>query len=386
MGKDELLIITVNYEIDRPHRIHHVVEFMAKHWNLTVLSRSYQSPDGVYQRGGIIEHQDKMEYIQVACAGHPFGFSIAQHAWEFIRTIRKLGRKFRVAVAGDPISGLAAAILTREGLLGSFLYEDIDYFPGFYPEGAGRRIVEYAEAVSLESATSIVCVSKLLAELRVEQGIQAERITILPNGAGVSKKYAAEDKSGIFTAAGLDGRDNLIAYFGILDESSGGELLLDLGRKLPGIGARLVVGGKGPLAGRFSQDPDIIFLGWVESRLLPSILSRCKIGLIPFSGNPSTAQYYACPLKLYDYTSCGLPVVAGNEGETARIVTHHFLGIATSLQTGSFLHAVNRLLQDPVLYREHQNAAREFSRKHSWEQVLSREGDLVQELFLRSGT
>lgn len=59
--------------------------------------------------------------------------------------------------------------------------------------------------------------------------------------------------------------------------------------------------------------PNIRWLGPVDHHILPSILQRCKVGLLPLSTHP--ANQGRSPMKIYEYAAAGLPVVATTTNE-----------------------------------------------------------------------
>jgi GT2 family glycosyltransferase len=61
--------------------------------------------------------------------------------------------------------------------------------------------------------------------------------------------------------------------------------------------------------GLVEQDrPNVLFLGSRPHAAIPSILSSCHVGLVPFALGPE--GIHASPIKLYEYLAAGLPVVA----------------------------------------------------------------------------
>ena len=54
--------------------------------------------------------------------------------------------------------------------------------------------------------------------------------------------------------------------------------------------------------------PNVEFTGEIPYSQVPALLAQFRVALIPFSVNPLTLM--TNPIKLYEYFSCGLPVVS----------------------------------------------------------------------------
>ena len=64
------------------------------------------------------------------------------------------------------------------------------------------------------------------------------------------------------------------------------------------------------------------------------------------------------PVKMFEYISHGLPIVATNCTETANFVTHNRVGLITEDNPQSLAEKILHLVNDPELYRELRDNAR----------------------------
>jgi len=96
------------------------------------------------------------------------------------------------------------------------------------------------------------------------------------------------------------------------------------------------------------------------------LLHECKVGVLPSSNDQ--ARIMGTPIKLLDYMSTGLPVVANNIGGWTRIIEEEEIGILTHDNPKSFADATLRLLGDNALREKMANNALEaVEEKHNWE-------------------
>ena len=108
---------------------------------------------------------------------------------------------------------------------------------------------------------------------------------------------------------------------------------------------------------------------WFQKREeLFEFMKKCHIGILPSSRNK--ARILGPPVKLYDYLSVGLPVVANNIGEWCEVIRREKIGILTDDNPENFAEAINQLLQDEDTYYEYaNNSLRIIKEKYNWDRA-----------------
>lgn len=121
---------------------------------------------------------------------------------------------------------------------------------------------------------------------------------------------------------GLTGGDRILAVCASLNPASCGPLA-DVARAFsaaPPPGWRLVIAGDGPLAEtlRDAAGPNVLLTGRLDRPKVEALLRSASAGLIPYPNRPDFMG--ACPNKLGEYLSAGLPVISGLHGETGTLL------------------------------------------------------------------
>jgi len=120
---------------------------------------------------------------------------------------------------------------------------------------------------------------------------------------------------------------------------------------------------------RLAVLPNVEFAGEVAYDRLPEVCASFRVGLIPFRINALTLA--TNPIKLYEYFSCGMPVVSTALPEVERMGDLAYVARTPA----EFASAVRRAMQENDAGRREQRL--EVARQESW---ASRAGALAVRL------
>jgi glycosyltransferase involved in cell wall biosynthesis len=196
---------------------------------------------------------------------------------------------------------------------------------------AHRGLMSDASARALERtivtrADRIVTVSEELRRWLVGLGVEAARITVLPNAVDPGRfEVAAEKREDARRRLGVDGRP-IVAFVGTLKPWHDPAILVHaLGvLRERNVAPRLLFVGDGPeregleaLARQEGLSPLLTFTGAVAHDDVPAYLAAADVAVATY--HPDTGAYFS-PLKLFEYLAAGLPVVAADFGEIPHCV------------------------------------------------------------------
>jgi glycosyltransferase involved in cell wall biosynthesis len=95
-------------------------------------------------------------------------------------------------------------------------------------------------------------------------------------------------------------------------------------------------------------------------------LSSCHVGALPSSND--LARKMGTPVKLFDYLSVGLPVVANDVGSWTRVIKDEKVGITTADTPADFASGILELIQDRELAQGCERRALELVKnKYNWD-------------------
>jgi glycosyltransferase involved in cell wall biosynthesis len=181
----------------------------------------------------------------------------------------------------------------------------------------------YAEAI--RDVDQLVCVSRQARDSFIDAGTAPERITVIRNGAPVTRCSA--DRAAVRAALGLDWDSRVVLTVARYTEQKDHRTLLDA---IPSIlasepKARFVWVGTGPLQDmlmdavrRQGLDQHVLFLGQQDD--VPKLMGAADILAL-------TSRFEGLPLVVLEAMAVGIPVVATRVGGTEEAVRHGVTGL-----------------------------------------------------------
>lgn len=108
---------------------------------------------------------------------------------------------------------------------------------------------------------------------------------------------------------------------------------------------------------------DAQFTGHIEN--VPEVIAKADIGIISFRDN--MLNNCKCPLRLYEYMACGLPIVSTRVGEPSHVLKDG-IGLLVEPDVESVAHGISDLIENKAKSREISNRGRELVlQEHNWE-------------------
>jgi glycosyltransferase involved in cell wall biosynthesis len=223
----------------------------------------------------------------------------------------------------------------------------------FIKNNLKRRLVHIIDRISYLLSYHILPVTKKIAkELHHIEGVSWDSMTVLPSGAN-TELFLPLDKLSCCQKLGFDSLKKYVGFIGTFFHYQGIQVIIDSApltiQEFPDV--RFLLVGDGPMKINWENRVDekglreyFIFTGHVPYRDVPlycGVMDICLSPLLTEAGESSA-------VKLFDYLSCGKPVVMSDVGGTGKDFLASEAVILVKPEDPILLaDAVNKLLSDP---------------------------------------
>lgn len=255
-----------------------------------------------------------------------------------------------------------------------------------YRGSAFPQAIRATEHRILASADRVIAVSEPLKRWIVDSGIDASRVTVVPNGVDV-ERFAA---GGGDVRRGLElGGRPVVGFAGTLKGWHGTETLVRaIGRLARRYGLdrapHLLIVGEGPqrsvLEGAVAEEGIaslVTFTGTIAHDAMPAYLAAMDIAVAPYDASP---DFYFSPLKLFEYMAAARPVVAAAIGQIEVCLRDGVTGLLYPPgDVDALVNRIGELIDDPAMGRAIGEAAQaEVWANRTWSRNASIVTDLIE--------
>jgi glycosyltransferase involved in cell wall biosynthesis len=237
-----------------------------------------------------------------------------------------------------------------------------------YGRGFVTRVLRRIEQLALRFADHSYTVTEQLKQRYVERGADADRITVVLNGADPNVRFGTWSP----TANGSKHGFTVICH-GAIEDRYGQDNLVEavhlLREDLPDL--RLVLTGRGALVDKVLQmveayglDDVVTFHGWVEHERLNDLLHTADVGVV--AQKPSPYSHLVHTNKMVDYWLFGLPVVAGRLDAVSKLYDDTVIEYYEPGDAHDLARAIRRLYVDPERRAALARQGRHAQETHGW--------------------
>lgn len=243
-------------------------------------------------------------------------------------------------------------------------------------------------------ADRIITVSTALAQRLAAQGVDASRITVIPNGADPDLFINLPSRQECKSRLGLAGKF-VIGFCGSLKPWHGVDVLVDAFSRLAGGTAaltrcagvdqpiHLLIVGTGSNESKIREQvirlnltDKVTLTGARPHQAVPELLCAMDVAVAPFR---SVDGFYFSPIKLFEYMAAGTCVVASKLGQITEIIEEGHTGLLCPPDDADALADTIRRVQTSSTLRERiGKAARTAQRQYTWEHAARRTMEVVE--------
>jgi glycosyltransferase involved in cell wall biosynthesis len=291
-------------------------------------------------------------------------------------TIQVQGQSLRLCHFRDPWSGIP--ILEARGRFKT-VYE-VNGLPSIelpyrFPKLAARTLerVREMEQRCLEESDFILTPSETLARNLQRRGVDARRITVIPNGASLDGGVPRPPAS----------PEHYFIYFGALQPWQGVRLAIDALARLEDLPVTLVICSSHPpriglalkaRAQRLGVADRILWQHELSREALAPWIAHAIASLAPLAESARNIEQGCCPLKILESMAAGTPVIASDLAPVRELMAHGEHGLLVRPGRAElFARGMRELMDEPARREAMGRRARDRVREHyTWDAIEAR--------------
>ncbi|MDG1476954.1 MAG: glycosyltransferase family 4 protein [Vicingaceae bacterium] len=253
-------------------------------------------------------------------------------------------------------------------------------------------LVSRVEKYTLKNATYIVVVSDVLKNDLINNGVDAKKILVNPNGVDETIYHPALNAPELKVEVAGD-KKNVIGFIGTFGQWHGSLILAkaidDLYKLFPERlnDTQFLLIGEGnqlpevkTIVKESGFEKNVTFTGKVLQSKGPEYLSLCNVLLSPHIPNPDGTEFFGSPTKLFEYMAMGKAIVASNLNQIGEILDDENTALLIEANDSKLLaSSINKLVLDDGLQNKlGMNARTEALKNYSWDRHVERLLDFIK--------
>lgn len=305
------------------------------------------------------------------------GISFLLYLISMISAAIRLRIKFDIFIGVACFSTFAGIFLKKTKIVKNLIYYSIDYYPmplKFSFNTLAVSVFRFIDKLCVKNADLTWHISPRIADARYKFtkvfSNSYKHIVAPLTYASRLQRFRPIDQIERYS----------IGFVGTLSENQGLQLLVKampkIIREVPQIKVRII--GKGPyeaelkkMVDTFNLNKYFIFHGFIkDDNEVLEILSRCALGVAPWTCQQDDNVLYADPGKPKLYAFCGLPIIITNGTFIEKEIREKKVGISINYDVNELKEAIIKLLKDEDVFKLYKNNTIEFAKRYTTERIF----------------
>lgn len=239
--------------------------------------------------------------------------------------------------------------------------------------------------ILLRQMDCVVSITNAMKDTLIKYGYPQERILVAPDAADMALFATTLNKHDARVQLGLLLDKKIVIYTGAINEAwKGVGTLYEAAKQFDDSYLFLIVGGKPHYVENFrAEHPELSnlsLLGYKPHTEIPLYLKSADVAVLPNSSKSEISRVSTSPMKLFEYMTSGVPIVASNLPSIREILNEKNATLVTPDDTGSLADGIRTVIQNPDLGTTLANQARSDVASHTWEKRATAILSFLQEV------
>ncbi len=178
-------------------------------------------------------------------------------------------------------------------------------------------------------------------------GVEQKKIIVAPSGVDLSECVASATEQPTRLQLGITTKKPLAMYIGSLEAWKGYEVFLQASNLVQGIAQFIVIGGSSDQVTKLRQEyPNVLFLGFLPQQIVRSAQQIASVLVAPNSGKELISARHTSPLKIFEYMTSGVPIVASAVTSISEVLSKDNAILVTPDDPKALADGILRAIED----------------------------------------
>lgn len=229
----------------------------------------------------------------------------------------------------------------------------------------------FIERMVMERALLIVPITQGLKDFFMKKGVPDGRMLVAPDGVNLERfaHNLSKEQSRIRLGFPLDKK--IVLYSGHLYSRKGAQTLAEAAASIGEDTLIVFVGGNqddiARFTGKYGGIKNIRIMGHQPHEEVPYYLSAADVLVLPNSMKSDDSRLYTSPMKLFEYMSSGVPIVASDVPSLREVLSEKVAVLVTPDSPEAFVEGITQILSNPAEGAEFAKRAQTDVQNYSWE-------------------
>lgn len=280
-------------------------------------------------------------------------------------------------VGSDNLNAFCGILLKRLGRVRKVVYYVIDYVPKRFENRILDRFYHWVDIFCVKNCEIIWNLSPRMVEARekyshLDKKYRVKQL-VVPEGVWLERiqRYSWEQIN-----------PHQLVFLGYLNSRLGVQKVIgavpEIIKTIPDF--KFIIIGKGDYRPRLEElarnlgiEKCIEFKGFILShREVERVISRCAIGIAPYSDKEGAYSYFCDPSKTKIYMGCGLPVIMTDVFYNAREIEKAGAGRIVEYDTAEIAKAVVEMMSDQDKLKKYKKNAMKYIKNLDWNIIFKK--------------
>jgi len=252
--------------------------------------------------------------------------------------------------------------------------------PVFYEVHSLPSKASWLHKLAWRKTKGLIVISNGLRDDLIKYGVDENKILVARDGVNIERFDIDLSKNEAREKLGVPMNQNIIVYTGHLYEWKGADTLAQAGLQVSSDVHVYLIGGTDEDVARFRaqyKSDNLHIIGHRAQTEIPVWLKAADLLVIPNSAKERISSHYTSPLKLFEYMSSGVPIIASDLPSIREVLNDNEAVFFSPDDSSDLSEKITQSIENIESLGKHAQSVKEKVYQYSWKNRAKRIVDII---------